>query len=254
MHLKISGLLCLVLFIVSCKTQDKEEQSSEWHTKQIAEENESHNQLYDIEKEQGWELLFDGKTLNGWHVYNAPNAPSVWEVKDGALHRNPKVETEHNEDLVTEKSFENYELVLEWKISSRGNSGVFINVQEKPEVATAYQSGPEYQILDPNHMDQDIPVKKSGCLYALSPQQNEAITQAGQWNQTRIKQVDGKVEFYLNGVLTATQDFTTPEWHEKVASTHFKNYPEFGKATQGKIALQDWYFEVWFRDIKIREL
>ena len=73
-------------------------------------------------------------------------------------------------------------------------------------------------------------------------------------SQIRIKQVDGKVEFYLNGVLTAAQNFTVPEWQEKVGSTHFKNYPEFGKTTQGKIALQDWYFEVWFRDIKIRKL
>ncbi|MBO0323262.1 DUF1080 domain-containing protein [Muricauda sp. CAU 1633] len=253
MHIKIFGLLCLTLIIISCKNQDKEEKTSEWHTKQVAQENESHNTLYDIEKEQGWELLFDGETLQGWHVYNS-GAPSVWEVKEGALHRNPSIETESNEDLVSEKSYTNYELVLEWKIGNRGNSGIFINVQEKPEVATAYQTGPEYQILDPNHMDQDIPVKKSGCLYGFSPQENEAITNAGEWNQTRIKQENGKVEFYLNGVRTATQDFTAPEWHEKIKGTNFTNYPEFGKANQGKISLQDWYFEVWFRDIKIREL
>jgi hypothetical protein len=253
MHIKFVGLLCLIPFIFSCKNQNAKEKATEWHTKKVAEASESHNTLYDIEKEQGWELLFDGKTLNGWHVYNA-GAPSVWEVSDGTLHRNPQIETQNNEDLLTEKVYENYELILEWKIGNRGNSGIFINVQEKPEVGTAYQTGPEYQILDPDHMDSDVAVKKSGCLYGFSPQENEAITNDGEWNRTRIKQMDGKVEFYLNGVRTATQDFTSSEWPEKIKNTHFANYPEFGKATQGKIALQDWYFEVWFRDIKIREL
>ena len=253
MRIKQFSFLLLVFSVIACKKETKKEGEDAWHTKKVALENETHNQLLDIEKEQGWELLFDGKTLNGWHVYNS-GTPSVWEVKNGELHRNPKIETQNNEDLVTDKAYKNYELLLEWKISNRGNSGIFINVQEKPEVATAYQTGPEYQILDPNHMDQDIPVKKSGCLYGFSPQQNEAITKQGEWNQTRIKQVDGKVEFYLNGVLTATQDFNASEWPEKIKETHFKQYPEFGKATQGKIALQDWYFEVWFRDIKIREL
>lgn len=253
MHVKFLGLFCLVLSIVSCKNQNKEESTPVWNTKKVATAAESHNILYEIEKEQGWKLLFDGETLNGWHVYNS-GAPSVWEVKNGALHRNPQIENQSNEDLLAEKVYKNYELVLDWKIGERGNSGVFINVQEKPEVATAYQTGPEYQILDPSHMDYDVPVKKSGCLYGFSPQQNEVITKAGEWNHTRIKQVDGKVEFYLNGVLTATQDFTASDWQEKIKGTNFKNYPEFGKATSGKIALQDWYFEVWFRDIKIREL
>ncbi|MEZ4810973.1 MAG: DUF1080 domain-containing protein [Allomuricauda sp.] len=254
MHTKLIGLISLILLIASCKNETKKDGEAVWHTKKVAVENETHNQLLDIEKQQGWELLFDGKTLNGWHVYNTPNEISVWEVKNGELHRNPKIETQNNEDLVTDKAYKNYELVLEWKISNRGNSGIFLNVQEKPEVATAYQTGPEYQILDPNHMDYGLPLKKTGCLYGFSPQKNEAITKAGQWNQTRIVQHNGKVEFYLNGTLTAEEDFTLPGWKDKIADTHFKDYPEFGQATQGKIALQDWYFEVWFRDIKIREL
>jgi hypothetical protein len=253
MNIKSFVIVILVLSAISCKNESKKEDAQVWRTKKLAAENATHNQLLDIEKEQGWELLFDGETLNGWHVYNA-GTPTVWEVKNGELHRNVELESEHNEDLVTDKAYENYELVLEWKISDRGNSGIFINVQEKPDVGTAYQTGPEFQILDPNHMDHDVAVKKSGCLYGFSPQKNEAITKSGQWNQTRIKQENGKVEFYLNGVLTAVEDFTAPEWPQKISGTHFKNYPEFGQATEGKITLQDWYFEVWFRDIKIREL
>ena len=254
MRIKFLGLIISVLLITACENEKQKQEPQTWHTKKMALENETHNQLLDIEKEQGWELLFDGKTLNGWHLYNAPGADLAWEVKNGELYCNAKDENKQQGDLVTDKAYENYELILEWKISGRGNSGIFINVQEKPELGAAWQSGPEYQILDPDHMDHDVAVKKSGCLYAFSPQENEVDTKSGQWNETRIKQVDGKVEFYLNGTLTAVQDFTTPEWQEKVAATHFKNHPEFGKYTQGKIALQDWYFEAWFRNIKIRQL
>ncbi len=254
MYKKHFIILLLTLVVLGCKTEEKKEGDKAWRTKKLALENETHNQLLDVEKEAGWQLLFDGKTLNGWHLYNEPGTESAWEVRNGELYCNATDESKKQGDLVTDLAYGNYELTMEWKISGRGNSGIFINVQERPELGTAWQTGPEYQILDPNHMDHDVAVKKSGCLYAFSPQENEADTKSGQWNQTRIKQVDGKVEFYLNGTLTATQDFTAPEWQQKVAATHFKNYPEFGKHTKGKIALQDWYFEVWFRNIKIREL
>lgn len=254
MHTKITILSFVLFAMVSCKNESKKEETQTWRTKKEALENETHNQLLDVEKEQGWELLFDGKTLNGWHLYNNPGVNSVWEVVDGELHSNANDESLTAGDLLTDKPYTNYELTLEWKISSRGNSGIFINVQEKPEIPTAWQTGPEYQILDSEHMDYNLPEKRPGCLYVFAPQKNAVEMKPGEWNTTRIKQVDGKVEFYLNGVLTGEQDFNDPEWKKMIAATHFAKYPEFGKATQGKIALQYWYFETWFRDIKIREL
>lgn len=254
MYYKHQLLILLLMAVVACKNQGQKNEDATWRTKKMAVENETHNQLLDIEKEQGWELLFDGKTLNGWHVYNAPKGNSVWEVVDGEIHTNAKDESLVAGDLVTDKVYKNYELSLEWKISHRGNSGIFMNVQEKPEIPTAWQTGPEYQILDSDHMDMEVMEKRSGCLYGFLPQANEVEMRQNQWNETRIKQVDGKVEFYLNGVLTATADFGSPEWQKRISETHFIKYPEFGKATEGKIALQYWYFETWFRDIKIREL
>ena len=249
-------ILPLFLFVfVACKTDSKKEKSETWRTKEKAIADKTHNQLLDIEKEQGWTLLFDGKTLNGWHLYNFPDSLSVWEVKNGELHCNALDESKPHGDLVTDNEFENYELVLDWKHSYRGNSGIFLNVQEKKEIATAWQSGPEYQLLDPAHADQRVDTKKSGCLYGFAPQLNKAVTKPdGQWNHTRIKQVDGKVEFYLNGVLTGTEDFKSSAWANKVSNSGFSNYSEFGKASKGKIALQDWYFEISFRNIKIKEL
>lgn len=253
MYKKIFGSI-LVLTILSCKTEKKEQDTEIWRTKKEAVENAVHNQLLEVEKEQGWELLFDGETLDGWHLYNDPNADSVWEVVDGTLHSNTRDESLKAGDLVTDRSYSNYELLLEWKVVGNGNSGVFINVQELPEVPTAWQSGPEYQILGADHMDYDVPVKRPGCLYAFLPQHNKVEVKQGDWNKTRIKQVDGKIEFYLNGILTAEEDLGSDEWREKIKGTHLSKYPEFGKRTEGKISLQYWYFEAWFRNIKIREL
>ncbi|WP_293293991.1 DUF1080 domain-containing protein [Allomuricauda sp.] len=253
MNKKIFGSI-LVVVILSCKTEKKEQETNTWRTKKEAMENAVHNQLLEVEKEQGWELLFDGETLDGWHLYNDPTADSVWEVEDGTLHSNTKNESLSAGDLVTDTSYSNYELLLEWKVVGNGNSGIFINVQELPDVPTAWQSGPEYQILGADHMDYDVPVKRPGCLYAFLPQQNKVEVKQGDWNRTRIKQVDGKIEFYLNGILTAEEDLGSDEWREKIKGTHLSKYPEFGKTTEGKISLQYWYFETWFRNIKIREL
>ncbi|MCK0160563.1 DUF1080 domain-containing protein [Allomuricauda sp. F6463D] len=254
MNTRIIGLIITFLVLASCKNGNKEEESETWRTKKAAVENAVHNQLLEVEKEQGWKLLFDGETMKGWHVYNNPKGSSVWEVVDGELHSNVNDESLVAGDLVTDTTYSNYELSLEWKIAGNGNSGVFINVQELPTVPTAWQSGPEYQILGASHMDYNVPEKRPGCLYVFSPQQHSVEMKQGKWNKTRIKQADGKIEFYLNGVLTATEDLSSPEWKEKIAETHFSKYPEFGKTAQGKIGLQYWYFETWFRNIKIKEI
>ncbi|UII75830.1 DUF1080 domain-containing protein [Flagellimonas sp. HMM57] len=220
-------------------------------------ENQVHNELLGIEKEQGWALLFDGKTLNGWHLYNNPDSTgfSAWEVRDGTLFCNATDESRVFGDLVTDREYENYELVFEWQMSFRGNGGVFINVQESPDHSATYKTGPEYQLLEPSHMDTKTPLKRSGCLWGLSPQLNNVEAKAtGQWNTGKIIQQNGNIKFYLNGKLTAKEDLTSSDWRTKIAASNFKDMAGFGKATQGKIALQNWYFDSWFRNMKIREL
>ncbi|WP_018627064.1 3-keto-disaccharide hydrolase [Niabella aurantiaca] len=213
-----------------------------------------HNRLTKEEKEQGWTLLFDGRSANGWHLYNKTGRTSGWIVKDGALAVDTVNKTEVN-DLVSDREFENFELQFEWKLAKNGNSGVFINVLERPDLTTAWASGPEYQLLDPAHADNANPVKKAGALFALDAQENPVMAKpGGEWNRSRIKQVNGKVDFYLNGVLTVREDFMAPAWQDSVARTHFKRFPEFGRRTSGHIALQDWASGVAFRNIKIREL
>jgi hypothetical protein len=217
----------------------------------------SDNQLTAEEEKEGWKLLFDGKTLTNWHLYNNPeNSSSAWKAENGAIvYSADSTEVEH-EDLVSDKEFENFDLKFEWKISEEGNSGVFINVVERKDIPTAWASGPEYQLLDSLHPDYVINLKKRpGSLYNFSKQKNPvAAKPAGEWNHSRIKQENGKVEFYLNGIQTAEQDFNSEQWKEMVAKSGFSYFPDFGKTTKGKIALQKWYKTVAFKNIKIKEL
>ncbi|WP_367913605.1 DUF1080 domain-containing protein [Leadbetterella sp. DM7] len=213
------------------------------------------NQLTPEEQKEGWELLFDGQSLSGWHLYNEGNKPSAWKVENGELmYRSDSARVEH-EDLVTDKEFENYDFRFEWKISEEGNSGVFINVVERKDIPTAWASGPEYQLLDSLHPDYAVNLKKrAGCLYGFTEQKNPVPARpAGEWNQGRIVQQNGKVQFYLNGLLTAEQDMTGESWKEMIAASSFNYFPDFGKATKGRIGLQKWYKSVAFRNLKIKE-
>lgn len=212
------------------------------------------NTLSEKEKKEGWELLFDGRSLSNWHVYNQGNVPSAWVVHGGVLYCDPDSDFKKG-DLVTDKEFENYELTFDWQLEKAGNSGVFVNVQERPDIDATYHSGPEYQLLEDSHADFDKPLKRSGCLYTFFPQKNFVNTKtAGRWNQSRIVQKNGKAEFYLNGKITAQVDFDSTVWKNLIPKSVFKDYPEFGKHNKGRIALQDWSRGVSFRNIKVRQL
>ncbi|ADQ17322.1 protein of unknown function DUF1080 [Leadbetterella byssophila DSM 17132] len=215
------------------------------------------NLLTEEELAEGWELLFDGSSLKGWHLYNdTTNKPSAWTVQNGILrYMADSLKVEH-EDLVTNKEYENFDFRFDYRLSPEGNSGVFINVVETKENPTAWATGPEYQLLDTLHPDYKNNVKKrAGCLYNFSPQLTEVTPKGNEhWNHGRIVQKDGHVQFFLNDILTAEEDFKSEEWKKQIAESSFSYFPQFGKATKGKIALQKWYKSVEFKNIKIRVL
>ncbi len=212
------------------------------------------NGLSNSEIKEGWHLLFDGKSLDQWHLYNKPTFKGAWRTQHGEIYCDPNEEGKRT-DLVTNKEYENYDLKFEWKLAKEGNSGVFINVLEQDTLPTAWTTGPEYQLLEDSHPDIDVPFKRPGCLYGFQPQKNFVNTKKlGEWNQSRIIQQDGKVKFYLNEVLTAEMDFNSEEWKAAIKKSSFRDKPEFGVRTRGKIALQDWAHGVSFRNIKIKEL
>lgn len=127
---------------------------------------------------------------------------------------------------------------------------------ERKDIPTAWTSGPEYQLLESSHPDYAVsPTKRPGALFGFHPPITPVDPKpAGEWNQSRIKQVNGKIEFYLNGVLTAQEDFNSSHWKELVANSGFKTFPSFGKQVQGRIALQDWSKGISFRSLKIKTL
>jgi len=158
---------------------------------------------------------------------------------------------------VTDKEYENFDLQFEWKISRAGNSGVFIDVQERPDLATTFSTGPEYQLLDDQNMEADYLKDlshKAASIFGVIPNNSNSIPKSGEWNHSRILQQNGKLTFWLNGVQTIQVDLKSEEWKKLVAAGPMSHYPEFGTATRGHIALQDWTNGVSFRDIKIREL
>jgi len=126
---------------------------------------------------------------------------------------------------------------------------------ERKDIPAGWASGPEYQLLDDANPDFTKPQSRSGCLYGFAPQKNPVKSRpSNTWNHSEIKQKNGKVKFYLNGILTAEEDFASKAWAYKVANSHFSKFPEFGKHIDGRITLQDWSTGVAFRNIKIKAL
>lgn len=217
---------------------------------------EKQNVLTDEEKQNGFTLLFDGETMNGWHIYNKGDIPSAWTVDSGKLICNPHAKNVKHGDLTTDKEFTNYELRFDWKISKAGNSGLFINVQESPEYGSTFSTGPEYQLLDDQGVEPDY-IKdlshKAGSVFGVVPNKSESLTKSGEWNSSRILQENGKFTFWLNGVETVSVDLKGADWAKMIADGPMSRYPGFGKAVKGHIALQDWTNGVEFRNIRIRE-
>lgn len=208
----------------------------------------AHNTLTDEERAEGWRLLFDGESLAGWRGYESQTPPEGWRAEDGTLHRFGS-----GGDIMTVDEYEDFVLDLDWKISEGGNSGIFYRaVTGLPHI---YTGAPEMQVLDDaNHPDGQNPLTSAGSVFAVYPAPRGIVRPAGEWNHAQII-VDGNdVEQWLNGKLIVHYELGSPAWKRHVADSKFADVPEYGAAREGHIGLQDHGDEVWFRDIKLREL
>ena len=132
-----------------------------------------------------------------------------WEIADGAL---VALAQDGGHDIVTDDEFENFELVIDWKLSPRANSGIFFNVVEQGNKAI-YATGPEYQIIDDDGWPSRLEDwQRTGANYAMHPPLARAAKPVGEWNHTRIVVDRGHVEHWLNGAKTADYQLWTPEW------------------------------------------
>lgn len=209
---------------------------------------EAVNVLTSAERAAGWELLFDGRTLEGWRGYNRPDLPGGWAARDGMLTR-----VGEGGDIITERQFEDFELSVEWRVEAGGNSGILYRAAEGEE--WIYHSAPEYQVLDDErHPDGRDPLTSAGSNYGLHPAARGVVRPAGAWNRARIVVEDDRVQHWLNGTLVVEYELGSADWEDRVASSKFAQWPAYGRAERGHIGLQDHGDPVWYRDIKIREI
>jgi len=237
--------------LLSCADSSSETTSVEADTSIVPV---SDNSLTEAQRSEGWKLLFDGKSLDGWHIYQHREANS-WVVDSGAIHclGSGTDKSDKRADLITDSSFTNFELSMDYKISPQGNSGIIYLCTEDAD--GAWMTGPEYQIID----DENFPEKlqswqKTAANYAMDTAVGAKPNPPGEWNNARIIVNNGHVEHWLNGTKVVEYEWGSDKWKKEKAEGKWKDHPEYGTATTGHIDLQDHGSEAWFRNIMIRPL
>ena len=209
------------------------------------------NQLTRSESLSGWQLLFDGKSLDAWRNYQKEGVSDGWQIVDGTLVR----DGDKPGDLVTKDKFQYFELSLEYNISEAGNSGLMFHVTE--DQSQPYHTGPEIQIQD-NQAGRDP--QKAGWLYQLVKPNEingavlDATRPAGQWNQVFLRIAPNQCEVSMNGEFYYRFNLGDESWKKAVANSKFADMEGFGAAGEGHICLQDHGDRVAFRNIKVRKL
>lgn len=211
------------------------------------------NRLTPAEQEAGWILLFDGETLDGWRGFRMQGLPAGWRVDDGAIHLTPPEGEAERADLVTDETFDDFELRLEWAIGAGGNSGIFFRVSEDQD--ETYASGPEFQILDnAGHRDGRSPLTSAGSNFALHAPAADVTRPLGEFNEVRIVVRGDRVEHWMNGEKLLEYTLWDETWRALVAGSKFAAMPSYGLNRSGHLALQDHGDEVWFRNLEVRRL
>ena len=231
---------------------------------------------YDLSKfavdKDGYYIIFDGETFNGWRGYNRDDVPARWVIEDGAIKFTGSGGGEAQEtdggDLIFGHKFKNFELTFEWKVSKAANSGVFLLAREiKGE--PIWISSPEYQILDnanhPDALEGENGNRQSASLYDMIPAVPQNANPFGEWNTGGITVFKGSVFHKQNGKTVVEYHLWIPKWEELINSGKFKLGGEFplayglltnlgGENREGYIGFQDHGDDVWYRNIKIKIL
>jgi hypothetical protein len=227
------------------------------------------NLLSKAEIEEGWQLLFDGQSMDSWKGYCKENVPKAWSVtEDGTIFISGSGKGEAGADdggdIITVEKYGNFELSLEWKVSEGGNSGIFYLSQEicgddSTPGDPIWNSSPEMQILDnAKHPDAKLGKdgnRQAGSLYDLIPATPQNANPANEWNHIKITVYKGTVIHWMNGENVVEYHLWTDDWKTMCLNSKFADFPKFvNPASEGHIGLQDHGDDVWFRNIKIRKL
>ena len=210
------------------------------------------NVLSAAEQNDGWKLIFDGKSLAGWRTYKAGGTIGKgWVVEDGILKKQAKV---GGGDIMTEQPIPataDWELSWEWRIAEKGNNGVKYFITE----ARKGTLGHEYQMLDDDgHPDGKVgPHRQTAAFYdVLPPAKEKPLKPVGEWNASRVVVKGNTVQHWLNGAKVLEYVLGSDEVKAAVAKSKFKNIGDFGTKVAGNILLTDHGDECWFRNVKVR--
>lgn len=204
---------------------------------------------------QGFYVLFDGTSLDGWRGYCKDHIPSKWNIKDGCLHFDGRTSKGEGGDIIFTHQFKNFEFEVEWKISEGGNSGIFylgketatieqpadeqvevdkagvkgtLTVHKAPKLnyQPIYISCPECQVLDnERHPDAELGatlgIRQSTSLYDMIVAEPQNAKPAGEWNKVKIVVKNGKVTHFQNGVKVLSYNIGGKEWADLLQTSKF---------------------------------
>ena len=242
--------LAVTTDLMQCSSKKQEEQAVKDAPSSTAA------QLTEAQKAEGWQLLFDGQTTNGWQIFKA-RENNTWEVVDGVLHCKALDESvtgvgDKRADIMTEAEYENFELAFDWKIAAEGNSGVMFRVTE--EFEQPYYTGPEYQLMDDPSFPNETPDHLTGSNYSMHAAGKTKIKPTGEWNTSKLVVNKNHVEHWLNGDKVVEYELNSPEWLALKKAGKWNEATGYGAAPKGHIVLQDHGSEAWFRNIMIKLL
>lgn len=231
------------------------------YKKEIFQVNCIDNTVSDEEAAMGWKLLWDGKTTDGWRGAKLTTFPTGgWKIEKGILKvlNSDGAESANGGDVVTIQKYKNFELSVDFKITQGANSGIKYFVDTELNKGAGSSIGCEFQILDDaNHPDAKLGVKGNrtmGSLYDLIPAPENKTVRKNEFNNARIIVNGNKVQHFLNNKLTVEYERNTQMWQALVNYSKYSVWPNFGNAAVGNILLQDHGNEVWFKNLKVKEM
>lgn len=240
---------------------DKAGAQVRWRNIRIQESNDAHNKLTEEEATNGWKLLWDGKTNEGWRSAKGAEFPKGGWTTDGGtltIHETGGGESSSAGDIITREKYSDFELSVDFKITPGANSGIKLFVDPELNKGEGSSIGVEFQILDDVlHPDAKLGREGNrtiGSVYdMITAPATKRVNPVGEWNNARILSEGKNVTYWLNGVQTAKFERGSKEWRDTVAISKYKVWPSFGELPTGHILLQDHGNEVFFRNIKIRD-
>ena len=239
---KLFALMISVSFIFSCGSKTTES-----------------NELEATTDAAEWITLFNGTDFAGWEMYGPEPFTEHWSIVDGAIACNAGIGEENVgffRSIMTKQDFSNFELELEYRIAKGGNSGIFYHVVEKEEWGHDYMSGPEYQILDDEYSrSESEPFKMVASNYAMhAPAETKKPKPFMEWNKVKIIYNNGLVEHWLNDEKVLEFIEGSEEWTARKDRSKWANVASYAASKKGRISLQNHGDEVYYRNIRIKEL